>query len=263
MFLFAEKITFNEYLSLLRRFIDESGTLPAKEVSNQLALLYELIPDQVIDLSTKFHRSQLNILQSKTDQNSTMLLGIIASRLSLIDPEYANILGGEFRRYRDATPDMKLAIVTAYARSTNDFDSLSEEYRKSGSDEDKDRLLNAMTAFTDEATLQKTFDFAFSGAVKRQDVRYVIIYAIEKPQAKALAWACLQSNIEKLQSLYKNTGTLSDTLQLAIPILGIGRTHEVKRFFEENKIPEADAGIKAGVEKLLAYDQFVNRITRG
>jgi len=42
-------------------------------------------------------------------------------------------------------------------------------------------------------------------------------------------------------------------------ILGIGRVEEVKRFFEENRIPEAEKGIEAGIEKLKIYDRLVKK----
>ena len=126
---------------------------------------------------------------------------------------------------------MKQAVTLAYARSTGDFDTLLTAYRKSSSDEDKIRLLNAMTAFTDESLVKRTLDFALSGEVKRQDVRTVLLAATEKPDAKNVTWTWLQIIVAKLQKLYENTGILSGTFLSIIPILGIGRIEEVETFF--------------------------------
>ena len=49
-------------------------------------------------------------------------------------------------------------------------------------------------------------------------------------------------------------------LQFCIPVIGIGRVEEAKRYFEENRIPEAQNGINAGLEKLKIYQRFVNSL---
>jgi tricorn protease interacting factor F2/3 len=259
LFLLSGKMAFKEYLTLIKKFGKEDEPLPAGEVSDQLASLYAMIPSKIIEISKEFHRSLLESLEKKTDQNSLILQGKAAGRLALIDEGYASKLGGEFKNYAKVPPDMKQAVTLAYARSANDFDKLAAAYRGSSSDEDKVRFLTAMTAFANIGLVQRTLDFALSGEVKRQDVISAIYAATEKPQAKDVAWTWLQSNIVKLQELYRSTGTLSGVFLSLIPILGIGKVQEVEDFFDEHKMPEAEMGIKAGLERLRAYDRFVRK----
>jgi len=47
-----------------------------------------------------------------------------------------------------------------------------------------------------------------------------------------------------------------------IPILGVGRVQEVEDFFRSHKIPEADAGIRSGMEILQAYDRLVRTVAQ-
>ncbi len=155
---------------------------------------------------------------------------------------------------------MKQAVTFAYARSTGDFDSLLAAYRKSSSDEDKIRFLSAMTTFTNGSLVKRTLDFALGEEVKRQDVRIVLVAATEKPGAKNVTWKWLRDNIEKLRKLYENTGILSGTFLSIIPILGIGRVEETETFFTTHKIADAEVGITAGLEKLVAYDRLVRSI---
>jgi tricorn protease interacting factor F2/3 len=61
-----------------------------------------------------------------------------------------------------------------------------------------------------------------------------------------------------LREVYEGTGDLSRLLQSSIPILGIGRVEEVERYFNENRVPEAQNGIRAGLEKLRIYKRLVN-----
>ncbi len=262
MFLLSERITFNTYLTVLKKFSKESDSLPAQEVSDQLELLYTLAPSKVVEISKKFHRSLLDSLQKKTDERSSMVRGKVASVLALVDEGYALKLGGDFKNYERVLPDMREAVAVAYARSTNDFENLVRAYRDSKSDEEKVRLLSAMTAFTDMTLLQRTLDFALSIEVKRQDAIGVIRAAAENPHARDITWTWLQSNIGKLRELYGGTGILSAAFLLMLPILGIGRIQEVEGFLGQHKMPDAEAGIKAGLEKLRAYDRLVRKITQ-
>jgi len=260
LFLLSGRITYKEYLEVLNKFSREASTLPAGEISDQLGLLYTLVPSKVAENAKEFHRTQLELLEHKTDGNSSILRGKVACRLALVDEGYASKLGKDFKDYQKVPPDMKQAVALAYARSTNDFDGLAKAYRESGSDEDKIRFLNAMTGFADEALLLKTLSLALSGEVKRQDVVAVIGAAAEKPHAGDTIWSWLQLNIERIRDLYHNTGVLSGMFGSLIPILGVGRIQEVENFFDKHKMPEAEMGIKAGLERLRAYDRLVKGI---
>jgi tricorn protease interacting factor F2/3 len=260
LFLIAGRLTFKEYLNTVEAFIKEHETLLASEISDQLAMLYALVPSQIADISREFHRSQLEILKGKNDPMSLSVRGKVASRLALVDEGYASMLGRDFKKYDDVLPDMKQAVALAYARSTNDFEGLVRAYRQSESDEDKVKFLYAMTALTGEGLLQKALEFSLSGEVKRQDVLSIIHGAVEKPYTAETTWTWLQSNMESLRQMYLNTGVLSGVFFSIIPILGVNRTREFESFFERHKMPEAEMGIRAGLERLEAYDRLVRNI---
>jgi len=261
-FLRAGKLDIQEYMQLLKKFVKETDYLPAHEVSDQLAFLYTIVPTKFTDFSKEFHQSQLQILQQRSDENSLELLGNVCTRLALVDDEYASNIASKFRDYQNAAPDMKQAIALAYARTTNDFNGLMNAYRKSASDEDKERLLNAMTAFSKDDLIKRTLEFTLSGEVKRQEIRSVALMAAEKPKAKDITWNWLCTNIRRFEELYKGTGTLSGTFMSIVPILGIGRIRETEDFFSRHRIPDAEIGISAGLEKLKAYDRLVSDIMR-
>ena len=261
-FLVSGKITFTQYLQILERFNEENELLPMEEVSDQLALLYTFVPSKIEQISRKFHSTLLKVLQDKTDENSSILRGTVAGRLAAVDADYASKLAESFREYEKVSPDMKLAVAQAYARSTGDYEGLRIAYDKSSSDEDKLRILAAMVAFTEEALLQRAFDFVLSGEVKRQDVIGILGPAAANPRARGLAWNWLHSNIGKLQDMYHGTGRLPEVLFSAIPILGVGRVREVENFFRDHRMPDCEAGISAGLERLRAHDRLVENIMR-
>jgi len=111
----------------IKQFYSEQDYLPALEVSNQLTFLYAITPSRIADVSKEFHRSQLNILESKTDENSLMLRGIVAERFGILDEIYAKELGSKFQDYSKIEPNMKQAVAVTYARAYNDFVSDCQE----------------------------------------------------------------------------------------------------------------------------------------
>jgi aminopeptidase N len=262
LFLLSRKISFNRYLTVLSRYKLEADILPAQEVSDQLALLYTLVPSGISETSRNFHHTLLKALNQRTDEKSSILRGTVATRLALIDPAYAAELGRDFKDYGHVPPDMRLAVATAYARSTNDIEGLTRVYNESSSNEDRTKFLDSMTTFSDEGLVRRTLDFALSGEVKRQDVIWVVLGATENHQAKDMTWNWLKTNIDKLQGLYQSTGLLSQAFMSTIPILCVGRLTEAEDFFATHQIPDADIGIKTGLEKLHVYDRLVKDLLR-
>jgi len=258
-FLIAGKMPFSEYLSLVKRYYREQDYLPAREVSDELIFLYLIMPSRVAEISREFYRSQLKVLEGKTDENSSILRGIMAGRLAMVDEAYAKELGARFLDYEKVEPDMRAAVALAYARAFSDFEQIVSQYRKSLSDEERARLLDAMASFKETSLVALSLGLALSGEVKRQDVGSMILSAATNPDARDLAWTWLKVNVGRLLKLYEGTGRLSRILLSVIPILGIGRVEEVEKFFEENKIPEAEKGVEAGIEKLKIYDRLVKK----
>ena len=255
-------MNFNEYLSVLKKFDHENHALPAQEVSDELDVLYTLAPAKVIEVSRRFHRTLLETFKDKPDEKSSILSGTLAARLAVIDREYAGTLAPRFKEYQKVPPDMRSAVATAYATYTNDLDGLIQAYRKATSEEDKNKFLSAMTVFDDEKLVERTLNFAFAGEVKRQDIIWAVMGAAGNPHARDLVWGWLEGGIGKLQELYQGTGLLSQAFAGMIPVLCLGRVPEAENFFTDHMIPDAETGIKVGLEKLQVYDRLATEILR-
>ncbi len=259
-FLTAKKISFPDYLGVVRRYFGEQSYLPALEASNQLAFLCTLAQtEMMINVSREFHRQQLKVQEGKADENSVMLHGVFAGRLAMLDEGYAGELASRFEGYEAVDPNMRDAVVTAYARARGDFQALLRKYRGSGSDEERVRLLIAMMSFKDAALVAQSLEFALGGEVKRQDVGTLILASLRNPSAHSPTWTWLKANINRLKRLFEGTETLPLILTQAIPVLGVGRVEEAEEFFEENK-GGVEKSVEAGLEKLKIYDSLARRI---
>jgi aminopeptidase N len=255
-FLFSGKMPFKEYLTLIERYQNEQQYLPAYEISDQLALLYQIAPKKLVETSKSFHSSELRVLQTKKDENSTLLKGIVSARLVLLDDAYAKEASSKFKDLANVEPDMKESVVMGYARSTNDHDGLMERYKKSTTDEDRLRYLEGLASFKKPELVAKTLEFALSGSVKRQDVRNVIYYATNNPDARDVTWQWFKTNIEKLIKMYDGTAQLSSVMRAYVSIFGVGHVSEAESLFNEHPLPGADATL----ERLKIHDRLARAI---
>src|SRR6266704_127495 len=94
-----------QYLTLLERYHDEREYLPAFEISDQLELLHVLAPERLKDISHRFHLAQLKTLEAMNDENSRLLKGIIAGRLTLLDEKYAAEQASKLEDLANVEPD--------------------------------------------------------------------------------------------------------------------------------------------------------------
>lgn len=255
-FLLSGHTPFREYLYLLERFHREEEYLPVFEASDQLDLLYQLAPERIRDVSRRFHIAQLKILETKKDENSLMLKGIVAGRLTLLDDAYAKEEGSKIKDLTAIEPDMKRSVVMGYARSSNDYDGLMTRFRNSTTDEERLRYLEGLASFSKPDLVSKALEFSLSGQVKKQDVRNMVSYAVSNPDARNVTWEWFKRNIEKLKTMYEGTAQLSSIMRAYISVVGVGHVEEAESLFNQHPLPAADATL----ERLKIYDRLARTI---
>jgi tricorn protease interacting factor F2/3 len=258
-FLLSGRMPFKEYLNLIEKYQNEEEYLPAIEVSDQLSFLYQIAPSKLVETSRIFHRAGLKIFETKKDDNSTTLKGVIAARLTLLDDAYAKSAGSKFKDLASVEPDMKRSVVMGYARSSNDYEGLINRYTKSTTDEERLRFLEGLVSFKNPELIAKTLDFALSGKVKRQDLRNVIFYATANPDGRTVVWQWFKKIMTKLEAMYAGTAQFSIILREYFSIIGVGLAAEVEKFFSEHKVIGADIAL----ERLRVYDQLAKKILAG
>ncbi len=255
-FLLSGTMPVKEYLSFAEKFENEQEYLPAFELSDQFEFLYLLAPEKMKDAAKRVQTKQLKILHSKKDENSSLLRGIVASRLTLLDDDFAKQQGTHINNIVNIEPDMKLPVIKGYARSTNDYEGLIDRFKKSSTDEERLRYLEGLASFSKPELVGKTLDFALAGNVKRQDIRNLILYATANPDAKKAEWEWFKNNFQKLISIYEGTAQLSGILRTYMSIVGVGRASDVESLFRQHPVPGADATI----ERLRIFDRLAKSI---
>ena len=243
-----------DYYVFIKRYYEEDSYLPAWEASSQLAALYSIAPRRTKEAMTDFHKTQLNVLNRKADENTLMFRGIVTERLALVDDSYAESLAQLFDQYNRFQPDMKQALLIGYVRMReNSYDTLMKLYSETNKDEEKLRVIAAIMNTPYKHQFRKGIELLESGRVKDQDLLSAFQYASLSIYNRDETFAWFQRNIGKLRSLYMGTSILGSAIARAIPFLGIGRADSVKSFLSNTDIPEATVGIKSALELLDIY----------
>ncbi|GGP20292.1 leucyl aminopeptidase [Thermocladium modestius] len=249
-------VKLKDYLSFITKFHEEEDYLPAWEVSSQLSTLFA-INVSIRPHSAEFHGAQLRLLEGRRDPNSALLRGIVANRLAQVDDEYAKRLASDVSRFESIDPNMRRAVATAYAVvGERPFETLASLYFKLKNDEDKVKVLLSMMSIRDPSEYGLALGLLLSGDVKRQDVGAAFSAGSYNPFTRRITLSWLKVNIDKLRRLYQATGTLSRIMEASIPFLGLGQEGELMAFLNGLNIPEADMGIKVGLELLSVYGRL-------
>jgi tricorn protease interacting factor F2/3 len=255
-FLQSGRTSFDSYQRLVKRFYNEQSYLPALEMSDQLGQLYQISP-RTAGLSREYHRSQLKLLESRKDENSMMLRGIVAARLARIDDDYAAKVGSKFGSIGVVEPDMKRAVSIGYARSTNDFEGVLDRYRNAATDEEKENYLEALLSFKDLSLVAMALGLTFTSDVKKQDVAYVPLWSLSNVEARNVLRLWFKTNLERIGKVLEGTSYLSYLLRRVVPIVGIGRVEEMRQYLQGRKLDGADAAL----ERLAIYDRLAGTIS--
>ena len=165
--------------------------------------------------------------------------------------------GDLFRQYlenREAVhPDLR-GIVFSLAAQGGDrttYDQLWDLEERTSMQEEKIRLLLAMSRFQDVGLLNDTLDSALSSRVRSQDTITVVAGVAANPMGRLPAWEFVKSNWAEFDRRYGGGGF---GLMRLVSIVNSFTTDEqradVENFFSENPVPAAERTIRQALERM-------------
>jgi tricorn protease interacting factor F2/3 len=268
-FLISGGVKLEMYFDFVRQSTNDIDYLVVDTIASQLEFLRALSPDNetLRGIYIDYHRWHIERLglEPKTDEsdNDKILRGRIATGLVLADEQFAKKISSRFSSYEQDDPNLRTAIAISFAITNpeSSYDTLIATLKRSANEADLSRIFKALTSYHDPNLVERALDFSISGQVNRADSLYAIFGAIRNPRAKAVTWQWIKKNLGTMLELFRGTSTIPSLLQEAIPRVGIGQEDEVKKYFLENKIEEADKGIAKGIELLDAYSDLAGRLS--
>ncbi|MFP3164387.1 MAG: M1 family metallopeptidase [Acidianus sp.] len=257
-FLLAGIIPFEEYEKIVQSMMNEESYLPVLELASQLFKLYAINPKKYGSLALQFHESQEKIWRTKTDALGKLTYSNIIENLVQMDYNFALELSKEMANFSSIDPNKKDAVAMAYAIVNEDsvFDEILDKYRKEKFDEEKMTYLKAMLSFKKPYLVSNTLSLSLTGEIKKQDIVRILPIVAYNVEAKEAVWSWLKTYMDNIRKYYQGTGILGRVLSDVLPILGIGREKEVEDYFNKHPMPEAEKGIRQGIEKLKIFSRL-------
>ncbi|ACP36735.1 Peptidase M1 membrane alanine aminopeptidase [Sulfolobus islandicus L.S.2.15] len=259
-FLLADLIDSRMYFDLLSRFTNTSNSFVSREITSQLLTLFYLFKKHY---GKDFLVNQVKIFRKFNDDLGKLAYSAIINALATTDEEFALGLSTLFDQYENIDSNMKEAVAIAYAITTNDFNTLLEKYKKYTIDEEKNRMLSAISSLRDPSIVNKVFSLIFNRTIKTQDTRFVISSLVHNPHIREEVCEYLINNFDEVKkfinTVYGGPWGLGSIVR-SMSFCGVDKPRETIDFLEKVKFKEIERPIKESEERIKIYSRLKKKM---
>jgi aminopeptidase 2 len=142
------------------------------------------------------------------------------------------------------------------------LETLLDLYRSSKLQEEKVRVLRALTRFRDAGLVARALEFAFSPDVRSQDTYVVLAGFGGNKAARPLAWAFVKKNWSALTSRFSggNVGLLSHIIEgSASGFTDDASARDVEKFLKAHCIPGTERAVRQTIEVIRSNRAWARR----
>jgi tricorn protease interacting factor F2/3 len=266
-FLLSGEYSLDEYIRILLAVRPATDLVTVEEVGQSLHAIGAYLSDdpRFREAARSFCAAQLDRLgevdrPDEPETNGAQRNWVAWMRVS-VDDGFARDLAGRWDAVDDASPSMRQAIATAYARygPAEAIDRLLACAVDPGSDI-AGQACWAIEGLPDPTRVTRFLDATFEKARLSDLFVRVIWGAAKNPVGRPALWRWLPGHLRELERRAQGTYLLSYNLEHTIPLFGIGREAEVRAYFAAERFREASVGIEVGLETLEAVTRLRERI---
>lgn len=149
--------------------------------------------------------------------------------------------------------DLRRSIYVLAAKQGDQklYDVLWDLHSKSNLQEEKVRLLSALTQFQDSNLLAKTLNRALSDKVRTHETISVIVQSCGNPYGRKLTWEFMKENWQELDRRYGEGGFgLMYMIQALSGFANYEALKDVDQFFKINPVPAAELSLSQTKETI-------------
>ncbi len=263
-FLLSGKIDIERYIEIASQVANAGRHMVNHEIANELFELNLLMPDhkKLRSFSINLLRDILSKLGEKEENeemNLSILRDVLSYRLSVLDMDYAKELYSKIDNISNIDPDMRSAILTSYAIHTNDLDKLEHLLSEFNNDEDKVKIIRAMSWLKGEENFERVKELINNHKIKLQDSMIFYITASLNPEAREYLYNNFEEIINKIQSIFAGSGYSSTVVESMVPYIGLMHRADIGEKLKKMEFREISRGIKKGMEYLGIYSDLISR----
>ena len=159
-------------------------------------------------------------------------------------------------------PDLR-GVVLSLTGQTGDratYDQLWKMEKETSLQEEKIRLLLALTRFSDLELLRETLERSLSPDVRTQDTISVVSGVASNPRGRDLAWTFIKDNWSEFDRRYGSGGFgLMRLVSVCNNFTSQQRLNDVETFFQEHPTPAAERTIRQALERIRLNIKWLER----
>ena len=272
----AGLLPISQFLELARAYVNETDASVWSDLASNLRDIEQLIAGEPVHPAyQEFARGLFGPAARRAgwgprpgDGHLDALLRttVLGQAGSYEDREVLQGAIGQFQRYlsdHDSVhPDLRGVVcsLAAQAGDRSTYDQLWELEGQASLQEEKIRLLLALTRFQDTGLLNETLERALSSRVRSQDTITVVGGVAANIRGREPAWEFVKSNWAEFDRRYGSGGF---GLMRLVSICSSFNTEEnmadVERFFTDHPTPAAERTIRQALERMRLNINWVER----
>ncbi len=258
-------IAIDEYFRIIDALTQKATTPAINLVAANLSSLTLILSD---NKSFREHTIQvvrrfLNLLGEKKPEEAKMITiarSTAMEILALFDLDYSKTLAPKFVDFLTLDPNIRSAVALAKARTSTDLSELIATYEKATLDEDKNRIIAGLGWVDGKENHERIIQMVMNGQIKKQDSAGAFFQLIRNPEGRSFMFERFEEMVQVLRKFFEGSGYAGVAVQMATPILGLGRVEEIKALLKKIEGPDVTRGISKGLETLGIYEKLRSRI---
>jgi puromycin-sensitive aminopeptidase len=203
-------------------------------------------------------------------RDSLLRSTVLGQSGAYVNPEVLAEAQARFARFLDAPaslhPDLRGVVFSLSAQEGDraTYDTLWDLERRVELQEERMRLLGALTRFRQKELLQETLERSLSPEVRSQDTVLVVVSVASNRHGKELAWEFVKANWEEFDRRYGRGGfAIMRLVGIAGAFTTEERAQDVEEFFKEHPTPSAQRTIQQSLERIRLNVRWLERNRQG
>ncbi len=181
-----------------------------------------------------------------------------------VDAGFARDLSERFVGWPRLDPDLRSAVAIARSRTEGEVGrrEILRALDARPPEADALQLERALAWSGEPALVAETLSSSLSRGFNRGHITSVVIQAAANPVGRPLVLPWLEEHLPELAATFRGSGFLPLLLEHSLPLAGLGRVDEVRRFFAGHPYPEGTRGVAKGLEHLERLEALGRRLAR-
>ena len=265
-----------QFLDLARSYVDEDDASVWSDLASNLRDIEQLVYTEPVHAAFQRFGQELFGPAARRagweprhgDGHLDALLRttVLGQAGSYDDPEVLQQATDLFQRYlanRDAVhPDLRGVVFALAGQAGNQavYDQFWDLEERAELQEEKVRLLMALTRFQQPHLLDQTLERALSSRVRTQDSITVVAGVAANPVGRDAAWEFVKANWAEFDRRYGGGGFgLMRLVSICSHFTTQERIDDIERFFREHPTPAAERTIRQALERVRLNVHWLER----